>query len=240
MKQPYRIFSVFLASVAGSSAQTTTWVSTSSTAYITATNWSAGLPSTAPTLLAIFPDSTTVQHTVDITGTTARNTLGIRFDAFAGGAGFTFGTSTNNSPGFQNRTVAAGASILNNDENTQTFNVPMRMFSSTATTGIGASQTWSAFAGDLVFSGIYGTVQASVALNGGNLTIDGAFNTTIGSPAGRGDIIPGTAAGGGLIKAGAGTLTLGGTIANSYTGATVINAGTVVAGKVDAWALVRH
>lgn len=210
----------------------TTWTSTSSSVFTTAGNWSAGLPSTGPQM-GIFADSATIQHTIDITGTTARNTIGIYFNPlFSGGAGFTFGSSANNSPGFQSRAGGTANGVLNNDNNTQTFNVSMKLFSAAGIAGAGAAQTFNAASGSLVFSGNHaGSGRSTIDNNGGTLTIDGAHDVTIGiAGAAAGDIV----GAGGLIKNGAGTLTLGGTAANTYTGGNSINAGTIVAAKANA------
>src|ERR1035437_596861 len=130
----------------------TTWISTSSTIFTTAGNWNNGLSSTGPQL-GIFADSATIQHTIDIQGTTAGNTIGIQCNNIAGGAGFVFGSSTANSPGFQSRAGGAANGVLNNDDSTQTFNVSFTMFSATGVTGPTAAQTFNAAAGNLVFSG---------------------------------------------------------------------------------------
>lgn len=213
-------------------AADTTWISTSDKTFSTAANWNNGLPSTGPQL-AIFADSGTVQHTLDLS-TTARNTLGIQFSAFsgAGSSGFTFMSTSATPGGFQNRATGAGGStsIVNNNANVQTFNVPMSLFSSAGGTGSGAAQTWNGGTGGFLFSGVYNGAKNTINNSGGTLTIDGSGNTTIGSATGRGDII----GAGGLIKNGSGTLTLGGTVANSYTGGTTINAGTLLAAKQNA------
>jgi autotransporter-associated beta strand protein len=208
----------------------TTWISTSSSLFTTVGNWNNGLPSTGPQL-AIFADSATIQHTIDFQGTTARNTIGIRFDSFAGGAGFVMGSSTANSPGWQSRAGGSVNGVLNNDNNTQTFNVSLTLFTSTGIAGAGAAQTFNAAAGPLIFSGNHPAGRSTVNNNGGTVTIDGAYNVTIGiGGATYGDLI-GT---GGLIKNGAGTLTLGGTAANTFSGGTTLNSGTIVAGKPNA------
>jgi autotransporter-associated beta strand protein len=210
----------------------TTWISTGDSIFTTAANWNNGLPSTGPQL-AIFADSATVQHTIDINGTTARNTVGILFSSFAGGGGFTLGSSAANSPGFQIRAGGTANGILNNDDSTQTFNVAIRMYSSSAGTGAGASQTFSAASGDLVFSGNHSATRAITINNqGGTLTVDGSHNTTIGvSGATYGNI----SGAGGLVKTGTGTLTLGGLAANDYTGGTSLEQGTMIGAKVNAF-----
>lgn len=90
--------------------------------------------------------------------------------------------------------------ITNNSTNLETINNPIKLL---------FSQTWNASAGALAFGGALNT-------NGKTLTITGSFDTTIGS------IISG---GGALIKNGSGKLTLTG--ANTYGGATTINAGVI-------------
>jgi autotransporter-associated beta strand protein len=76
---------------------------------------------------------------------------------------------------------------------------------------LGAAQTWNVASGRTLTAG-------STVTNGANLlTIDGAGNATIGGVVGAGS--------GGLTKNGTGTLTLSNT--NTYTGATIVNAGTL-------------
>src|SRR5688572_7887038 len=188
MLRTHILVSLWLSAVVASQADTT-WISTSSGTFSTAANWNNGLPSTGPQL-AIYQDSATIQHAIDLTGT-ARNTVGMRFDLFTGGAGFVFSSSAAAAVPFQIRTTninGTGATLLNNDDSLQTFHVPMSMFSASGVGGIGASQTWVAASGDLLFSGIYTGTRATITNGGGRLTIDGAFNTTIGSASGRGDI----------------------------------------------------
>jgi autotransporter-associated beta strand protein len=213
-------------------AADTTWISTSDRTFSTAANWNNGLPSTGPQL-AIFADSGAIQHSLDLS-TTARNALGIQFNAFSGtgSSGFTFMSTSATPGGFQNRATGVGGStsIVNNNANVQTFNVPVSMFSSAGGTGSTAAQTWNGGSGGFIFSGIYNGTKSTVNNSGGTLTIDGSGNTTIGSPTGRGDII----GAGGLIKNGSGTLTLGGTVANTYSGGNIINNGTLLAAKQNA------
>jgi fibronectin-binding autotransporter adhesin len=97
--------------------------------------------------------------------------------------------------------------------------------------GTTAAQTSNAAAGDLVFSGNHPAGRSTVNNNGGTLTIDGSHNVTIGiNGATFGDLV-GT---GGLIKSGAGRLTLGGTAANTFSGGVTLNAGQIVAAKANA------
>lgn len=210
----------------------TTWTAGANTGtYVTLGNWSSGLPSTGPQL-SIFSGAALVNQifVIDITGT-PRNSIGLQFDFTAADDGFTFNSSaTVANIGLQSRAGGVNG-IVNNDNSVQTFNVPFRMFTSAGVAGAGAAQTINAAAGDIIFTGAYPTTSTNATINnnGGTLTIDGAFNTTIGTT-GRGDI----ANTGGLIKNGSGTLTLSGTLANTYTGPTTINAGRIVANKVNA------
>lgn len=225
-----KLLIVSLCAFAYAPAFATTWISTSSTSYITGGNWSAGLPSVGPQL-ALFVDSATIQHQIDIIGVTAQSALGFQFNSYAGGAGFVFGSSANNSPGFQNRAGGVANGVRNLDENTQTFNVSMTLLSATGTSGSGAAQTFNAAGGNLVFSGNHPSGGATVNNNGGNLTVAGAYDVTIGvSGATYGNL---TGAGG-LIKNGAGTLWLGGSAANTFSGGTTLSAGAIVAAKNNA------
>ncbi len=210
----------------------TTWTAGANTGlFSTAGNWNNGLPSTGPQLAIFFGDALLNPiRTIDIAGT-PRNSIGLRFDFTAADDGFTFTTAnTALNVGLQSRSGGVNG-VLNNDNSVQTFNVPFRMFSSAGASGAGASQTFNAAAGDLVFSGVYPgtTTNATINNNGGTLTVDGAFNTTIGT-SGRGDIVNT----GGLIKNGTGNLTLGGSLPNTYSGGTTVNAGRLIANKANA------
>ena len=213
----------------------TTWQGTTAT-WSTVGNWSAGLPSTGPQL-SIYPGNATIK-TLDLAGGTGRVSIGLRFDSSAGGSGYIFNGTAGTVSGFFPRAGGTVNGILNNDDNTQTFNVPIKLTSSTGIAGPGAAMTFNAAAGNLVFNGNNNAPSANwtINLNGATaLTFDGAFNITIGS-SGPGQIIntnlpnPNT----GLIKNGAGTLTLGGTAANTFTGVNQINAGLLLAAKVNA------
>jgi autotransporter-associated beta strand protein len=214
----------------------TTWQGANAT-WSTAGNWSAGSPATGPQL-AIYPGNATIQS-LDLAGGTGRVSIGARFDLFAGGSGYTFFGTAGTVIGFIPRAGGTVNGILNNDDNTQTFNVPIKLTSSTGVAGPGAAMTFNAAAGSMIFNGNNTTPAANwtINLNGATaLTFDGAFNITIGS-SGPGQIVntnspanPNT----GLIKNGIGTLTLGGTAANTFTGVNKINAGLLLAAKVNA------
>ena len=93
-----------------------------------------------------------------------------------------------------------GSGVTNNSAASQTINIPISM---------GAAQTLNAVAGNVTFS-------QNITNNGNLLTVSGTSNTIVSAA------ITGSA---GLVKTGAGTLTLSGT--GSYSGTTTVNAGTL-------------
>jgi autotransporter-associated beta strand protein len=99
--------------------------------------------------------------------------------------------------------------ITNNSANLQRIN---------PTLSLRADQLWSATAGNLAINGL-------LDLNDNALTIAGNYNVTINNR------IQDT---GELIKNGLGTLTLGGTTANTFSGGLTINSGTVTVAKANA------
>ena len=108
-------------------------------------------------------------------------------------------------------TLSLGAGGINNfSTNRQTI------FS---TLSLSNSQTWNAAAGNLAIGGIVNLANAN------SLTIAGGFNTSISN------IVRGS---GSFIKQGAGTLTFGGTAANTFTGGVTILGGNVIAAKTNA------
>src|SRR5439155_19689950 len=90
-------------------------------------NWDSGLPSAVPSV-AIVHGSVTTKRTLDL-ATTSRNCTGTRFDLSSGADGFTFNASTPPG-GYQIRAGCVPSGILNNDDSAQTFNVPMKIFTS--------------------------------------------------------------------------------------------------------------
>jgi autotransporter-associated beta strand protein len=183
---------------------------------------------------AIFQDGQSSVYQVLVSGNTAISTLGVQFGSFAGGSGFTISQAVSASPTLNIQSGGTVDGIVNNDGNAQTFNIPIAL----TPLGSGASQTWNAAAGDLNFTGVYSGTPATVANNnsGAILTIDGSHNTFIGTTNSSGTLGRGDITGvGGLTKTGSGILTLGGTAANTYTGPTVLNAGTLRANKAGAF-----
>ena len=159
----------------------TSWQGANAT-WSTAGNWSAGSPATGPQL-AIYPGNATIQ-TLDLAGGTGRVSIGARFDLFTGGSGFTFNGTAGAVAGFFLRAGGSVNGIVNNDDNTQTFNVPIKLTSNTGVAGPGAAMTFNAAAGHMVFNGNTSSPFApwTINLNGASaLTFDGSYNITVGS-----------------------------------------------------------
>jgi len=212
----------------------TAWKSTSSSDWTLVANWTNSPPSVGPQL-AIHPGTATLQRSVFLGGSIGRETLGMRFDLTAGGVGYTFAGL----PAVSGFFVRAGGTvngIVNNDDSTQTFNVPIKLLDNSGLAGSGAAMTWNAAAGNMVFNG-NNTAPATpwtINLNGASaLTIDGAFNVSVGT-SGAGQIVNTAGGATGIIKNGTGTLFLGGTAANTFSGVNTLNAGRITAGKADA------
>ena len=102
-------------------------------------------------------------------------------------------------------TIKSGG-ITNNDADDQTINTAFKL---------SAAQTWTANTGNLIVGG-------DVNKNGNGLTIDGAADTDLN----------GLISGGGTFKKdGAGTLTIGGNSANTFSGASQLNEGSLMLNK---------
>ena len=215
------------------------WMGTSSGTWSTAGNWSLGVaPSTSPISIADYPGTASLQHTIDLAGATGRVSYGNIFDFVAGGVGYTFTGTAGSVSGFFIRAGGPVNGIVNNDDNAQTFNVPIKLTSNSGIAGAGAGMTFNAAAGDLIFNGNNNAPATpwTINLNGAsNLTFTGSANITIGS-SGPGQIVNtnvGTFSG--IVKNGTGTLTLGGTVANTYNGTTILNQGIILAQKANAF-----
>lgn len=105
-------------------------------------------------------------------------------------------------------TIGAGG-IVNNSGNSQTV---------LSSLNLSNTQTWNASAGNLV-------IQGAVNLAANGLTFAGARDFTVGN------VIQGS---GSVTKQNAGALTLGGAGANTYSGGTTLNGGTITAAKANA------
>jgi autotransporter-associated beta strand protein len=118
-----------------------------------------------------------------------------------------------------NDVVNVTGGTLNSDNSTALGAGTTVNVADAATFTLGASQTLGALgdAGDVVVNG------ASIQLNGNALTVGGGNNL---SSTFSGVIADGTGGAGSLIKAGTGILTLSGS--NTYSGGTVVDAGTLI------------
>jgi len=105
-------------------------------------------------------------------------------------------------------TSGAGG-IFNNSVNSQTI---------LSSLNLSNTQTWNASAGNLA-------IQGGVNLGANGLTFAGSRDVTVGS------VIQGS---GSVTKQNAGALTLGGAGANTYSGGTTLNGGTITAAKANA------
>lgn len=206
----------------------TTWTSINQNLWANSVDWSTGLPNGSSG--AIFQDLGTV-GLVDAIDVSVQNTItrGISFGPSTAGSGFTIMSSAVPSI-MQLNAGGTFNGIVNNDSRDQTISVPLKIYSANGFAGSSAAQTWNAVAGNLFITGAYKGSAATVDNNGGRLTIDGTYNTTIGAANGRGNIV----GVGGLTKGGTGTLFLGGTNANTFSGGTIINVGAIVATKANA------
>ncbi len=201
----------------------------------TANNWNPNsVPATTATITFDAANANS-QYTISLGGTN-RTTAGITFSSATGTNAFTFSAG--------NTLIVNASGIVNNDAETQTFNV---------LTQVGAAQTWNAASGDLTFNAV--NLNANLTLSGSNditlgsgggsltlnnnrtLTNNATGTVTIGpinlsnrrlTVSGTGTtsatgVISGT---GGLTKTGTGTLRLSG--ANTYTNTTIVQQGTIV------------
>lgn len=163
--------------------------------WTTVNNWNPdAVPANDGTANVIFAGTVRLTVNVDF----ARNVNSITFNNTAGA--FTLAGSG---------ITIQGGGVTNDDADTQTINSAITL---------GASQTWNANAGDLVFGGNITNGGANTAKT---LTVTGASNTTLSAVVSNGAMARTLA----LTKNGAGTLTLGG--ANTFTGTITINAGTL-------------
>ena len=230
------ITALLLAGTSAAVAQTT-WISTSSTLFSTAGNWSSGTPA-SPVQLGIFADNTGIQDTIDVAGT-ARVGLGFEFNAGTAANGFTImSTFAGGGPGLFPRAGGSVNGIVNNDSATATINVPIKLTSNSGIAGAAAAMVFNAANGNIILNGTNTSNSGAlwtINLNGAsNLTFTGSANITVGSIGGGAIINTNTGNNGGLIKNGTGTLSLGGNLANTFFGTNFINGGTLLTAKANA------
>jgi fibronectin-binding autotransporter adhesin len=212
MMKPFLIVCILLLFISVSGfGQENSWTGATSTTWNTNTNWSTlTVPAAADN--AVFNGTFTLGRQPNLTA-----------NATVGGLWMTTGVGqsvTISATGARTLTLAgntingvASRGILVDNSNAFTLTI-------TAPLQVGSSQTWINNSGNLL------TVSGAVALSSNNntrtLTIDGSGNTAI-----TGIMLNGPQGNsvGALTKAGTGTLTLSG--ANTYTGTTTVNAGTL-------------
>jgi autotransporter-associated beta strand protein len=225
-----------LPAAASAATATTTWTGAVNANWATTGNWSGGVIPGNQNLLTVFNGAAANgNRTINIAGT-ARNTGGARFDSSgASGDGFTFTTASSS--------IAIRISIdgiVNNDDDAQNYRVPVVFNSTGGTAANGLTAPINATSGSLNFN--INAFAAGGTL--GALSSDGSGTCKFAFNAGSGNTITiGSASTPGLIsganglsitKDGLGSLVLNGTSANTYSGSTTINAGSVTAGKVNA------
>jgi len=193
------IAAVSLSAVAAR-AQVDTWTSTSSGAWGTGVNWSAGVPSSANT--ATFNGSAGLMNGITLLPSSMAGSLS--FVSTGGANAYTFDTAAT----ANNNTLTITSGITNSDAANVTFY---------NTTTLGGSQTWANSGATMTFDG---KVNLGSGSSGFALTIDGTNAVNI-----AGIMANGGSAAGSLIYSGTGTLTLTG--ANTYTGGTTVSSGTL-------------
>ena len=175
-------------------------------------------------------------RTIDL-GSTPQNIRGMQFDSAANPGGYTFNVSgvgeTATDFGFHLRPDG----IVNYDSHPEIFNAPVKLL--TYAGGNLSSMIQVALnvtSGGLVFSGHWNGGAANTPtfdINGGDLVLKGAGDFTFGGNTTKG-IIASSSGNGTLTMNSSGRLFLDGTSANTYSGGTIINNGTVYANKLNA------
>ena len=223
------------------------WTGATSGAWGTKSNWSTGsVPSKAD---LIFNGSATTNWAITLGAARTENSL--TFTDASGANGFTFTGST--------LTVSSGGITNNDSDSIQTFSSAVAVGADQTWNAGSGGLTFAnvTLANNLTLSGTAGisftgtltnsggahvltnndtgavsikniNLSATSDLTPGTLTISGADSTTTTV---TGVIANGTVSGGSLTKDGAGMLVLSG--ANTYTGATTIDAGTLQLGAAN-------
>jgi autotransporter-associated beta strand protein len=181
-----------------------TWTNISSGMWTNATRWSNGVPNGVGTI-AVFAGGNSGAASVT-------NNISITNSAiiFVPTAGNSYTISSNSSGGILylqgnggSALIQAGSASINNSAN-QILNIPLVMLSNLIVSNLLTSGTL--------------TVNGSITNSGFNLTLEDTGPTTLAGP------ISGS---GGLTKKGTGVLTLSSSAGNTYSGGTLISAGTL-------------
>ncbi|EEF58265.1 hypothetical protein [Pedosphaera parvula] len=228
----------FYLAVVPASFADTSWQGTVNNSWAENGNWSTGFAPPAPAACAIYPGDAAIQK-LDLGGPTGRMEVGGRFDFSPGGSGYTFSGIDGSVSGFFIRAGGKVNGLVNKDDSTQTFNVPIKLAGNNGMPGPLAAMTFNAEAGDFVFNGNNNAPAApwTINLNGAAaLTMKTGPGSTISvGTKGPGQIVnTNTGTFSGLIKTGVGKLFLGGTAPNTFIGRNVIQEGTITAGKINA------
>ena len=156
--------------------------------------------------------------------------------AFATTGGLTTNTSSAN--GNQSLTASGTVGITSFNAGTGTITLNSGKFSLIAANGINASSSLNVNGGTLAIAGFSDTV-AGVTLTTGSITGSGGTLTSTSTFAAQSGTVSAILGGSvGLTMSGSGTLTLDG--ADTYTGLTTINSGTVVVGSATALGPAAH
>ncbi len=196
-----------------------------------AANWSDAAAPAANKLGIYKADVSSRQVGVS---TSALTTGAIRFDAAATGGGFTFWQLGSAAACEIRLRTDSSEPIRNNATSTQIFNAPVKYFTTAGGTPTGTGFTNFANSGDIIFQNaafVAGTVNPAIDNNAANIWFRAASGRTITVGAGGPGVIQG--AGQALIL-GPGTVKFAGTSANTYSGGTTIESGTLQLGKTAA------
>ena len=223
-----------------------TWTGTAGSAFGSAGNWLMDQP-TNNTAASGPPNATGGQDNVIFQGgvnnrivdlgSTAWNVRGLEFNSTGGDNSFLFKASgllpSSTLFGFNLRP----GGVISHEVDGIFFDVPIKLLTyGGGNLDLGTTVAITAEAGPLVFSGNWSSGvagKATIDVNGGTLVFNATGDITVGA-ANTAGIISSSTGTGAIVKNGTGNLYLNGTAANTWSGSTTINAGTVFAAKNDA------